>query len=64
MTWLSFCAFGIFVGKSRTLNIDENNTWWQFYQHVLDSFYTSESQKEEKDTDNLTEFLRLWDLRV
>jgi len=34
----------------------------QFHQHFTRSLYACRSQKHKKDNDNLTEFLRFWDL--
>ncbi len=48
---------------AKVANVTKIDQWAQFHQHVYHSFYEHRSQKH-KITDDLTAFLRFWDLRM
>jgi hypothetical protein len=61
MTWLYFCAFGIFAHISCSWNVCEIYLWGWFHQHFTCNFYANRSQNCKK-TDSLTVFLWFCDL--
>jgi len=49
--------------KRHTQNVDDIDTRGQFHQFFIKkTFLHAKIAKAQKDTDNLTEFLRFWDL--